>query len=92
MVQNHAGTAIPVPDALFTERVDALGLWQALPQAYGQTRRQRCWVHKTGNVLDKLPKDIQPQAKQRPQALWMAPDRARAERACDLLLATYEQP
>jgi transposase-like protein len=69
----------------------ALGFWKALPQAYGQTRRQRCWVHKTGNVLDKLPKDMQPQAKQRLQAIWMAPDRARAEMAFDLFIATYEQ-
>lgn len=69
----------------------ALGFWKALPQAYGQTRRQRCGVHKTANVLAKLPKDMQPQAKQRLQAIWMAPDRARAERAFDLFVATYEQ-
>jgi putative transposase len=69
----------------------ALGFWKALPQAYGTTRRPRCWVHKTGNVLDKLPKDMQPQAKQRLQAIWMAPDRARAEIAFDLFIATYEQ-
>jgi putative transposase len=47
-------------------------------------------VHKTANVLDKLPKDLQPQAKQRLQAIWMAPDRQRAERAFDLFMATYE--
>ena len=69
----------------------ALGFWKALPQAYGKTRRQRCWGHKTANVLDKLPKDMQPQAKQRLQAIWMAPDRARAEMAFDLFVATYEQ-
>jgi putative transposase len=56
----------------------ALGFWKALRQVYGQTRWQRCWVHKTANVLDKLPKDLQPQAKQRLQAIWMAPDRQRA--------------
>jgi transposase-like protein len=43
----------------------ALGFWKALRQAYGQTRWQWCWVHKTANVLDKLSKDMQPQAKQR---------------------------
>jgi transposase-like protein len=69
----------------------ALGFWQALPQAYGQTRRQCCWVPKTANVLDKLPKAMQPQAKQRLHAIWMAPDRARAEMAFDLFIATYEQ-
>jgi putative transposase len=68
----------------------ALGFWKALRQVYGQTRWQRCWVHKTANVLDKLPKDLQPQAKQRLQAIWMAPDRQRAELAFDLFLATYE--
>ena len=38
----------------------ALGFWKALRQIYGQTRWQGCWVHKTANVLDKLPKDLQP--------------------------------
>jgi putative transposase len=68
----------------------ALGFWQALRQVYGQTRWQRCWVHKTANVLDKLPQDLQPQAKQRLHAIWMAPDRQRAAIAFDLFIATYE--
>ena len=68
----------------------ALGFWKALRHVYGQTRWQRCWVHKTANVLDKLPKDLQPQAKQRLQAIWMAPDRQRAAMAFDLFIATYE--
>lgn len=68
----------------------ALGFWKALRQVYGQTRWQRCWVHKTANVLDKLPKDLQPQAKQRLQAIWMAPDRQRAALAFDLFIAAYE--
>lgn len=68
----------------------ALGFWKALRQVYGQTRGQRCWVHKTANVLDKLPKALQPQAKQRLQAIWMAPDRQRAVMAFDLFIATYE--
>jgi putative transposase len=68
----------------------ALGFWKALRHVYGQTRWQRCWVHKTANVLDKLPKDLQPQAKQRLQAIWMAPDRRRAEMAFDLFIASYE--
>jgi putative transposase len=49
-----------------------LGFWKALPQAYGQTRAQRCWVHKTANVLNKLPKGAQKQAKQRLHEIWMA--------------------
>ena len=68
----------------------ALGFWKALRQVYGQTRGQRYWVHKTANVLDKLPKDLQPQAKQRLQAIWMAPDRQRAAIALALFIATYE--
>ena len=68
----------------------ALGLWKALRHVYGQTRRQRCWVHKTANVLDKLPKALQPQAQQRLQAIWMAPDRQRAEMAFALFIATSE--
>ena len=68
----------------------ALGFWKALRQVYGKTRWQRCWVHKSANVLDKLPKDLQPQAKQRLQAIWMAPDRQRAEIAFDLFIAAYE--
>jgi putative transposase len=68
----------------------ALGFWKALRHVYGQTRVQRCWVHKTANVLDKLPKDLQAQAKQRLQAIWMAPTRQRAEIAFDLFIAAYE--
>jgi len=68
----------------------AWGFWKALRQVYGQTRWQRWWVHKTANVLDKLPKDLQAQAKQRLQAIWMAPDRQRAELAFDLFIAAYE--
>ena len=41
----------------------ALGFWKALRQIYGQTREQRCWVHKTANVLNKMPKSLQAKAK-----------------------------
>jgi transposase-like protein len=68
----------------------ALGFWKALRHVYGQRRWQRCWVQKTANVRDKLPKELQAQAKQRLQAIWMAPDRQRAEMAFDLFVATYE--
>jgi len=68
----------------------AWGFWKALRHVYGQPRWQRCWGHKTANVLDKLPKALQPQAQQRLQAIWLAPDRQRAEMAFDLCIATYE--
>ena len=68
----------------------ALGFWKALPQVYSTTRVQRCWVHKTANALDNLPKRLQPEAKNKIHQIWMAPTRADAERAFDLFVATYE--
>jgi len=68
----------------------ALGFWKALPQVYPTTREQRCWVHKTANVLDKLPKRLQPEAKEKIHAIWMASTLADAEKACDLFVKTYE--
>ena len=68
----------------------ALGFWKALPQVYPTTREQRCWVHKTANVLDKLPKRLQPEAKEKLHAIWMAPTKADAQRAFDLFMATYQ--
>ncbi|MDA8364292.1 MAG: IS256 family transposase [Gammaproteobacteria bacterium] len=68
----------------------ALGFWKALPQVYGKTRTQRCWVHKTANVLNKLPKHLQPKAKSDLQAIWMAATRANAHSAFDAFLSTYE--
>ena len=50
----------------------ALGFWKALPQVFGATREQRCWVHKTANVLNKLPKHLQPKAKSDLHQIWMA--------------------
>lgn len=68
----------------------ALGFWKALPQVYSTTREQRCWVHKTANVLDKLPKRLQPEAKEKLHAIWMAPTKAEAQAAFDLFVATYQ--
>jgi transposase-like protein len=68
----------------------ALGFWKAVRQVWPTTREQRCWVHKTANVLDKLPKSQQPRAKEMLHAIWQAGTRAEAEKAFDLFLATYE--
>jgi putative transposase len=68
----------------------ALGFWKALPQVFGTTRTQRCWVHKTANVLDKMPKRVQPQAKRMLHDIYMAETKYDAERAFDLFIATYE--
>jgi putative transposase len=59
----------------------ALGFWKALEEVWPTTRHQRCTVHKTANVLDKLPKSVQPAAKVDLREVWMAPDRATAEAA-----------
>jgi putative transposase len=59
----------------------ALGFWKALEEVFPSTRHQRCWVHKTSNVLNKLPRSVQPAAKADLREIWMAPDRATAEAA-----------
>jgi len=53
----------------------ALGFWKALTKVFGETRHQRCWVHKTANVLNKLPKTSQPKAKDALHQIWMAETR-----------------
>lgn len=68
----------------------ALGFWKALPQVFGSTREQRCWVHKTANLLNKLPQGLQAKAKADLHEIWMAECRADAEQAFDLFLSTYE--
>jgi transposase-like protein len=65
----------------------ALGFWTALEEVFPTTRHQRCWVHKVVNVMDKLPKSVQPAAKQDLREIWMAPDRATAEAA----MATFAE-
>ena len=56
----------------------ALGWWKALNKVYPDTRTQRCWVHKTANVLNKLPKSVQPKVKDCLHDIWMAETRANA--------------
>ena len=68
----------------------ALGFWKALPQVYGSTRAQRCWVHKTANVLNKLPKHLQPKAKSDLQQIWMAETREDAHHAFASFVDIYE--
>ena len=68
----------------------AMGFWAALEETYPETRQQRCWMHKTMNVLNCLPKSSQPKAKQALHDIWQAGTRADAEKAFDLFLRTYE--
>ena len=65
----------------------ALGFWKALEEVSPTTQHQRCTVHKTANVLDKLPKFVQPAAKADLREIWAAPDRATAEAA----IATFAE-
>ncbi len=67
----------------------ALGFWKALRQVYGQAREQRCWVHKTANVLNKMPKSLQSKAKGHLQDIWMAETRSDAEKAFDFFQEAY---
>jgi putative transposase len=66
-----------------------LGFWTALEAVFPTTRHQRCWVHKAANVLDKLPKSVQPAAKQDLREIWQAPDRATAETAVSTFAEKY---
>lgn len=68
----------------------AMGFWKALRQVYPSTRHQRCWVHKTANVLNKLPKSQQPSAKAILHEIWMASTREDAARAMKKFAATYQ--
>ena len=68
----------------------ALGFWKALPLVYPTTRVQRCWVHKTANVLNKLPKTLHGAAKDLLHQIWMAPTKAGAEKSFDLFVETYK--
>ena len=68
----------------------ALGFWKALRQIWPATGEQRCWVHKTANVLDKLPKSVQPKAKQMLHEMYLSPGRVEANKAFDLFVSSYE--
>jgi putative transposase len=68
----------------------ALGFWKALPQVFPSTREQRCWVHKTANVLNELPKGRQAKGKSLIHDIWMAETKAQAEKAFDLFIETFE--
>jgi putative transposase len=68
----------------------ALGFWKAVRQLWPQTCEQRCWVHKTANILDKFPKSVQPKAKEMLHEIYLAPSRQEAEKAFDLFVRTYE--
>ena len=67
----------------------ALGFWAALREVFGATREQRCWFHKTGNVLNAMPKSLQAKAKGHLHDIWQAETKAEAETAFDFFTETY---
>jgi transposase-like protein len=68
----------------------SLGFWGALTETYPTTKHQRCWFHKMGNVLDKLPKSQQAQSKSDLQEIWMSATRQEAYKAFDQFIKNYE--
>jgi len=68
----------------------ALGFWAALEEEYPQTKQQRCWVHKTANILDKLPKSVQPSAKELIRQMYMSPTKETALEVYDEFLKCYQ--
>lgn len=68
----------------------ALGFWAALRKVFPGTREQRCWVHKTANVLNKLPRSVQPKAKADLHEIWMSETESQAQKAFDQFASKYE--
>jgi len=68
----------------------ALGFWAAVNEAWPKTRTQRCWVHKTANVLAALPDSVQAKAKAGLKEIWMAETKAQATKAFDRFQRDFE--
>lgn len=68
----------------------ALGFWAAIRKVFTATREQRCWVHKTASVLDKMPKSVQPKAKGDLREIWQDETKEVAEKAFDVYCEMYE--
>ena len=68
----------------------SLGFWIALQEEYGPVAQQRCWVHKTANILDKLPKSVQAKAKQLIHEMYLAPTRKSALAAYEQFISSYQ--
>jgi len=68
----------------------AMGFWSAMDEVYPETHHQRCWVHKTANILNCLPKTSQPRAKKALHEIWRAETKADAEQAFELFIESYD--
>jgi transposase-like protein len=71
-------------------RDGSLGFWIALQEEYGMIAQQRCWVHKTANILDKVPKSVQGKAKQLIHKMYLASTRKAALAAYDQFISSYQ--
>ena len=67
----------------------AMGFWKALDEVFPGTRRQRCWVHKAANLLNKFPKSMQPTVKADLREIWQADTRAAADAAMNIFAEKY---
>lgn len=68
----------------------ALGFWAAIRKVFPDTREQRCWVHKTANILNKMPRSVQPKAKDAIHQIWMSETREDGSKAFDAFLEKYQ--
>jgi len=68
----------------------ALGFWAAARKVFSTTKEQRCTVHKTANVLDKMPKSVQPRAKEDLHAIFYADHRQEADKALNAFVEKYQ--
>ena len=68
----------------------AMGFWAAMDEVYPQSKHQRCWVHRTANVLDRLPKSKQPEAKSMIHEIYQAGSRKEAEKAFERFIKVFE--
>src|SRR4051794_40053966 len=82
------GLLVTAPELAIAD--GALGFWKALAQLWPTTREQPCWVQKTANVLNKLPKSQQPKAKRSSQEIWMAETSKDAAAAFDAFIAACQ--
>jgi len=78
------------PELAVGEDDGALGFWKALSKVYDNCRWQRCWVHKTANILNKLPKSLQAKAKGKLHQIWKAPEKEEAQKYFDDFINIYE--
>jgi transposase-like protein len=68
----------------------AMGFWAAMDEIFPQILHQHCWVHKTANIFNSLPKSSQPKAKEAIHEIWQAETKYNAEKAFELFIETYQ--